>query len=84
MKAKELRQKNEVELRKELGIARKKLRELRFKAALKQLKNHREIPFLKKDIARVILILQEKALLSAMQKTRKKEAKSKTLTKSST
>ncbi len=63
MKIKETRQKNRPELTKELVEKRKKLRELRFKAALKQIKNHREIPFLKKDIARILTVLKEKDVL---------------------
>jgi len=63
MKIKEIRKKKKVELEKELLKMRERLRELRFKAALKQLKNHREIPLLKRDIARTLMVIGEQELL---------------------
>lgn len=73
MKAKELRKKNAVELKKELGEAQKKLRELRFKVALKQIKNHREMLLLRKTIARILTVLKEQELLNQLAKIEKKE-----------
>lgn len=58
MKIKELKQKSEVELQKFLQESREKLRELRFKIALKQLKKVREIRDVKKLIARILTLLK--------------------------
>ncbi len=62
MKTKEIRALGDEELKKRLEEARKELLELRFKAATKQLKNHRELPMLKKDIARLKTIVREREL----------------------
>ena len=62
MKIKEIRTLGDEELKKRLEAAHKELLELRFKAATKQLKNHREIPMLKKDIARLKTIVREREL----------------------
>ena len=62
MKIKEIRTLGDEELNKRLEAAHKELLELRFKAATKQLKNHREIPMLKKDIARLKTIVREREL----------------------
>ena len=47
------------ELARQLETARRELFDLRFRAATKQLVNHREIPRVKKDIARMLTILRE-------------------------
>jgi large subunit ribosomal protein L29 len=60
MKAKELRQKTEKELRDLLNESRDKLGQLRFDLASKKLKNIREIRELRKDIARILTILSQK------------------------
>ena len=62
MKTKEIRTLSDEKLEKRLEAAHKELLELRFKAATKQLKNHREIPMLKKDIARLKTIVREREL----------------------
>ncbi len=62
MKTKEIRALGDEELKKRLEAAHKELLELRFQAATKQLKNHREIPRLKKDIARLKTIVREREL----------------------
>jgi large subunit ribosomal protein L29 len=51
LKAKEARAISDEELGKQLEAAYKELFELRFSAATKQLKNHRDIPKTKKKIA---------------------------------
>ena len=51
MKAKEARALRDEELGKQLEAAHKELFELRFSAATKKLKNHRDIPKTKKKIA---------------------------------
>ena len=51
MKAKEARALSDGELGKQLEAAHKELFEIRFSAATKQLKNHRDIPKTRKKIA---------------------------------
>ena len=60
IKAKELRLKPEEELNQLLSESQKKLRELRFNLASGKVKNVRTIRVLKKDIARILTILNEK------------------------
>lgn len=62
MKAKDLRQKTEQELKNLLAEKREKLRELNFDIQLKQSKNVRDIRKNKKDIARILTILKVKLL----------------------
>ncbi len=62
MKTKEIRAFGDEELKKRLEAAHKELLELRFKTATKQLKNHRELPMLRKDIARLKTIVREREL----------------------
>jgi len=76
MKIKEIRKKRKVELEKELLKMRERLRELRFKAALKQLKNHREIPLLRRDIARTLMVIGEQELLKETESKEKIRATS--------
>jgi large subunit ribosomal protein L29 len=61
VKAKELRIKPEEELNQLLSESQKKLRELRFNLASGKVKNVRTIRVLKKDIARILTILNEKS-----------------------
>lgn len=60
MKTSELRQKSQVELERILTESREKLRELRFNLAAGKVKNVREIRKLKKDIAKILTILNTK------------------------
>ncbi len=60
-KAKELRLRPEEELNQLLSESQKKLRELRFNLASGKVKNVRTIRVLKKDIARILTILNEKS-----------------------
>jgi large subunit ribosomal protein L29 len=53
LKASEIQSLSETELEKKLIEKHKDLFELRFKAHTRQLKNHRQIPQAKKDIARL-------------------------------
>ena len=55
----ELRQKTKGELQKLLAENQNKLRELRFNLAGGKIKNHREIRHFKKDIARILTLLNE-------------------------
>ena len=61
MKAKELRDMSEVELNKKLADLKQELFNLRFQHAINQLDNPVRIDTVKKDIARVMTILAEKA-----------------------
>ena len=61
MKAKELREMSEVELNKKLADLKQELFNLRFQPAINQLENPGRIEAVKKDIARVMTILAEKA-----------------------
>ncbi len=60
MKAKELKQKNEKELQRLLQEDREKLRQLKFDLSAGKVKNVREIRKTKKDIARIMTILNIK------------------------
>ena len=62
MKASEIKALSQEELPKKLDEKQKELFELRFKATTKQLKNHRQIPGIKKDIARIKTESQQRAL----------------------
>jgi large subunit ribosomal protein L29 len=58
MKISEIREKHENELKKDLIESRNKLTKMRFDISTKQVKNHREIRKMKKDIARIETILK--------------------------
>ena len=62
MKASEMRTLNNEELLTKLNEAHEELFNLRFRLATKQLENHREIPRVKKRIARIETILREREL----------------------
>ncbi len=59
MKASEIRQRPETELKEILGKKREKLRRFCFDLTSGKVKNVREIRMLKKDIARILTILNE-------------------------
>lgn len=62
MKASEMRTLNNEELLTKLNEAHEELFNLRFRLATRQLGNHREIPRVKKRIARIETILREREL----------------------
>ena len=62
MKASEIRALNNEELLTKLEGAHEELFNLRFRLATRQLGNHREIPRVKKRIARIKTILSEREL----------------------
>ena len=62
MKASEIRTLNNEELLTKLEEAHEELFNLRFRLATRQLGNHREIPRVKKRIARIESILREREL----------------------
>ena len=62
MKVKEIQALSDEELTKQLEAAHQELFDLRFRLATKQLVNHREIPRVKKKIARLKTIIREREL----------------------
>jgi large subunit ribosomal protein L29 len=62
LKASEIRGLNDEELLTKLEEGREELFNLRFRLATRQLGNHREIPRVKKRIARIETILREREL----------------------
>jgi large subunit ribosomal protein L29 len=62
LKASEIRALNNEELSTRLAEAHEELFNLRFRLATRQLGNHREIPRVKKRIARMETILREREL----------------------
>ena len=61
MKAAELRNMSAPDLNKKLGELKEELFNLRFQHAINQLENPGRIDIVKKDIARVLTVLAEKA-----------------------
>ncbi len=62
MKIEEIRALGDEELLKRLEEARKELFNLRFRLATRQLANHRELPKVKKRIARIQTVIREREL----------------------
>jgi len=62
LKVEEARTLSDEELRKKLEESYKEFFDLRFRAATKQLKNHRELPRAQKKIARLKTVIQEREL----------------------
>lgn len=60
MKISEIRALSLEELKKQLDESHRELFNLRFRAATRQLVNHREIPRVKRNIARLNTIIREK------------------------
>ena len=62
MKADEIRALGSAELAKRLEETRHELFNLRIRLSTKQLVNHRQLRYVKKDIARIITIMHEREL----------------------
>ncbi len=62
MKVKEIRALSDEELKKQLEAAHQELFDLRFRLSTKQLVNHRELPRVKKEIARLKTIMRQREL----------------------
>jgi len=60
MKIQDLQKKTQEELKELLDLKREKLRDLRFKDSNKQLKNVRDIRLVKKEIAQILTVRQQK------------------------
>jgi len=63
MKIKELREKNIEELSKLLSEKKDHLRKLRFDVASKQIKNVREIRNTRKDVAKILTLINESRIM---------------------
>lgn len=68
MKASDLRNMTSEELQKKLKDARQELFNLRFQLATGQLKNYKRIKEVKKDIARILVVLKELESKSSAEK----------------
>ncbi len=68
MKVEEIRALSPAELAKQLEMAHEELFNLRFRAVTKQLVNHREIPRVKKTIARIQTVQRERELVESSSK----------------
>jgi large subunit ribosomal protein L29 len=64
VKIEEMRSLSVVELTKKANDAHQELFNLRFRLSTRQLVNHRELPKVKKEIARIETIIREKQLAS--------------------
>jgi large subunit ribosomal protein L29 len=62
VKVEEIRALNDEELAKQLEAAHEELFNLRFRLSTRQLVNHREIPRVKRDIARLKTIMREREI----------------------
>lgn len=62
MKLEEIRALNKEELTKKVDEAKQELFNLRFRLATRQLVNHREVPKVKRNIARLKTVIREKEL----------------------
>ena len=62
MKIEEIRVLSDETMKKKLNETHRKMLDLRFKAATKQIKNHREIPQTRRDIARMKTVQREREL----------------------
>lgn len=62
LKTEEIRALSKDELTKQLETAYRDMFDLRFRAAAKQLVNHRELPRMKRNIARIKTIIKERKL----------------------
>ncbi len=62
MKIEEIRALSSEELSKQLEEARHELLDLRFRLATRRLVNHREIPIVRKKIAKIETIMREREL----------------------
>lgn len=65
MKLKELKDKSDSELQKLLSQQREKVRDLNFRIAHKEVKNHQEFKQVRRDIARIKTLLRQRAIAAA-------------------
>ncbi|ACZ61580.1 MULTISPECIES: 50S ribosomal protein L29 [Dehalococcoides] len=62
MNISDIRGLSDTEIKKKLEDAHKELFELRLKLSTRQLVNHRELPRVKNDIARILTVMREREL----------------------
>ncbi|AAW40175.1 MAG: 50S ribosomal protein L29 [Dehalococcoides mccartyi] len=62
MNINDIRGLSDTEIKKKLEDAHKELFELRLKLSTRQLVNHRELPRVKNDIARILTVMREREL----------------------
>ena len=60
MKTQDIRKKSDQELLKTIEELRSTVRDLRFRIANKEIKNHQQLRLVRKDIARIFTVLKEK------------------------
>ncbi len=60
MKIQDIRKKSDQELQKTVSELRSTVRDLRFRIANKEIKNHQQLRQVRKDIARIFTVLKEK------------------------
>jgi large subunit ribosomal protein L29 len=66
MKTEELRKMSDAELGKTLREKRERLVALQFQLPTKQVKNHREVRDVRKDVSRILTIMREKQILTEL------------------
>lgn len=59
MKPSEIRKKSKSDLQKQLSDLREQVRDLRFRVGSREVKNHQLLRKARKDVARILTILQE-------------------------
>ncbi|MEO6458658.1 MAG: 50S ribosomal protein L29 [Chloroflexia bacterium] len=64
MKTEDLTNMSEADLKHNLEESRQELLNLRFQIATRKIKNHKRLPAVKKDIARIMTLLRERELMS--------------------
>ncbi len=64
MNTEQLSSMTEADLRHSLEESRQELFNLRFQIATRKIKNHKRIPAVKKDIARIMTVLRERELMA--------------------
>ncbi|OGE82593.1 MAG: 50S ribosomal protein L29 [Candidatus Doudnabacteria bacterium RIFCSPHIGHO2_01_FULL_49_9] len=64
MRIKDIRKKSEEDLTKNIGELRGTVRDLRFRIANKELKNHQQLRGVRKDIARILTVIKERGAKS--------------------
>ena len=64
MNTEQLSSMSEADLRQTLEESRQELFNLRFQIATRKIKNHKRIPAVKKDIARIMTVLRERELMA--------------------
>ncbi len=60
MKMKEIRNMNEAELKKQLSTLREQIRDVSFKIHSREVKNNHMLSVIKKDIARILTLMNQK------------------------